>query len=381
MAAKRGIAVSRAIIVGSTSTPLSEVERITAPPDHTHRWTVAVRSPASHALPTIIVAADGTVQTSGVGDTSGSGTAGQKGVHTRAKDDQLDFHKMVGGKDDLSYMIKRVQFKLHDTYQQPTRNIDKPPFQVTETGWGEFEIVIKIYFVSESGEKPITLYHHLKLHPWLPPIVKPAGSKKEEDLAALAAQQAKELAAQKPPPVVHSWQYEEIVFPEPTEMFYDILIANPPSPLPTLSADTMADPDTYESWVQSVIKANQASTGTSKKHKAGSTDSTGYPSHEGPETESMERTRILSNVLTLSTHAIIGQHPHPIHAPTGTPFPSLSQEAVQGETYRIEVARGMALNELERERTALITAEKKMRDIRKKIDEITKRERELAEAA
>jgi YEATS domain-containing protein 4 len=33
-----------------------------------------------------------------------------------------------------------------------------------------------------------------------------------------------------PPPVVHSWAYEEIVFPEPLEPFYDILIAHPPTP-------------------------------------------------------------------------------------------------------------------------------------------------------
>ena len=32
------------------------------------------------------------------------------------------------------------------------------------------------------------------------------------------------------PAVVHSWQYEEIVFPEPTEAFYEILVAHPPTP-------------------------------------------------------------------------------------------------------------------------------------------------------
>jgi len=31
------------------------------------------------------------------------------------------------------------------------------------------------------------------------------------------------------PPVVHSWQYEEIVFPEPTEAFFDILNSNVPT--------------------------------------------------------------------------------------------------------------------------------------------------------
>lgn len=37
---------------------------------------------------------------------------------------------------------------------------------MSETGWGEFEIAIKIYFHAASGEKPVTLYHHLRLHPY-----------------------------------------------------------------------------------------------------------------------------------------------------------------------------------------------------------------------
>ncbi len=44
--------------------------------------------------------------------------------------------------------------------------IEKPPFEVTETGWGEFDLIIKIHFNPVSGEKPLTLYHHLKLHPY-----------------------------------------------------------------------------------------------------------------------------------------------------------------------------------------------------------------------
>jgi YEATS domain-containing protein 4 len=42
--------------------------------------------------------------------------------------------------------------------------IETPPYEVTETGWGEFEIMIKIYFV-DPAEKHQTLYHHLQLYP------------------------------------------------------------------------------------------------------------------------------------------------------------------------------------------------------------------------
>ena len=40
---------------------------------------------------------------------------------------------------------------------------ETPPYEVTETGWGEFEIVIKIWFVDPT-EKPVTLYHQLQLY-------------------------------------------------------------------------------------------------------------------------------------------------------------------------------------------------------------------------
>ncbi|KAJ8087092.1 NuA4 histone H4 acetyltransferase complex and the SWR1 complex subunit [Marasmius tenuissimus] len=173
----RGISIFRPIIYGNTATLLTPEERKNGvnPPDHTHKWTVAVRSAAS------------------VTDSD-----------------------IVGGADDLSYFIKRVTFKLHDTYANPTRNIDKPPFEVSETGWGEFEIQIRILFISEAGEKPMVLYHHLKLHPWTasgePEIPPP------------------EVALKMGP--VHSWQYDEVVFNDPFQNFLNILTAHPPTPLP-----------------------------------------------------------------------------------------------------------------------------------------------------
>ncbi|KZP21537.1 yeats family protein [Athelia psychrophila] len=174
----RGVTIHRPVIYGNTATVMTAKEREScAFPDHTHRWTVAVRSAAST--------------------------------------NDMD---IVGGADDLGYFIKRVAFKLHETYATPTRNIDKPPFEVTETGWGEFEIQIKITFIAESGEKAITFYHHLKLHPWtltgdpeIPPL---------EQAIALGP--------------VHSWQYDEIVFTDPYQSFLNILTAHPPTPLPKM---------------------------------------------------------------------------------------------------------------------------------------------------
>ena len=55
----------------------------------------------------------------------------------------------------MSTYVKRVLFKLHESYADPNRYVDKPPYEVTETGWGEFEIVIKIYF-HDPNERPVS---------------------------------------------------------------------------------------------------------------------------------------------------------------------------------------------------------------------------------
>jgi len=186
--------------------------------------------------------------------------------------------------------VKRVFFLLllmRFSLLNLAPGIDKAPFQVTETGWGEFDVQIKILFVPESGEKPLTTYHRLKLHPWHPVAVRApdasatgaeaAGAseeklqmmerapmdevaevteaqslneaegeadttmqvdvKREEEQPNLTSmgqapmeQPAAGSSSVKHPPVVHSWTYDEIVFPEPTEAFYEILLANPPTP-------------------------------------------------------------------------------------------------------------------------------------------------------
>ena len=107
--------IYRPIIYGNTARVMTPEEKATAPPDHTHKWTVAVRSAAS---------------------APGS--------------------DIVGGADDLSYFIRRVTFKLHDTYVNPTRSayaihpsriiaypssipgVEKPPFELTETGCARY---------------------------------------------------------------------------------------------------------------------------------------------------------------------------------------------------------------------------------------------------
>lgn len=168
--------IHRPIIYGNTARLLNSEEKKIAPQDHTHKWTVAVRSASS------------------------------------APDSDI-----VGGADDINHFIKRITFKLHDTYPNPTRSVEKHPFEVTETGWGEFEVQIRITFVPEAGEKNLTLYHHIKLHPW---TVTPSVGESVDNPPTNTFDEP-----------VHSWQYDEVVFHDPYQNFLNILTQNPPTPL------------------------------------------------------------------------------------------------------------------------------------------------------
>eukprot|EP00210_Caulerpa_lentillifera_P007839 g7481.t1 len=94
---------------------------------------------------------------------------------------------------DVSHIIKRVRFQLHPSFPQPERIIEKPPYELEETGWGEFEVVVGIEFHSDAHESPVELTHSLKLYTTSEPSTKR--------------------------PVV-SEKYDEIVFSEPSASFF-----------------------------------------------------------------------------------------------------------------------------------------------------------------
>ncbi|EHK47996.1 uncharacterized protein TrAtP1_000706 [Trichoderma atroviride] len=150
--------IRRPFVIGSTALPFSDSNpRPPGTPDnHTHSWQVFVR---------------------GMEDT------------------------------DITYWLRRVQFKLHESIPNYVRMVEGEPgkpFVVNETGWGEFDITVKLYYVNDSGEKPQTLYHYLRLHPY--------GRTEEEKLAMVATNGE-----------VRAWSYEEQLFNEPYEAFYQIL--------------------------------------------------------------------------------------------------------------------------------------------------------------
>ena len=153
---KQGISIYRPFIFGSSAKPFDPSARPAGlNPEHTHKWTVYIRG--------------------------------------------------VDG-EDISYWLRKVQFKLHETYANSLRTVEAAPFEVTETGWGEFEVQIKLYFVPEAAEKPQTLWHFLKLHPWGPE-------------AEALKERREEIVSQ---------SYEEIIFNEPTEQLYEVMTTEKP---------------------------------------------------------------------------------------------------------------------------------------------------------
>lgn len=158
------LSVTRPIIYGNTAKKFGEVRPPNAPAEHTHLWTIFVRGPQN---------------------------------------------------EDISYLIKKVVFKLHDTYPNATRTVEAPPFELTETGWGEFEINVKIHFVDEANEKMVSFYHHLRLHPYHNVKAEP----------------------QAPNDEISSIYYDELVFNEPNEDFFKILVSRPGNLLPSNKTD------------------------------------------------------------------------------------------------------------------------------------------------
>ncbi|EYU37906.1 hypothetical protein ABFS82_02G013000 [Erythranthe guttata] len=120
--------------------------------------------------------------------------------------------------EDLGVVVKRAVFQLHSSFNNPTRVIEKPPFELSECGWGEFEIAITLHFHSDVGEKPLHLYHHLKLYP-------------EEESGPLST---------KKPVVIES--YDEIVVSEPSEALFARVQNHPAVIVPRLPADFTLPP-------------------------------------------------------------------------------------------------------------------------------------------
>eukprot|EP01080_Neovahlkampfia_damariscottae_P002883 gene2883-4726_t len=130
--------------------------------------------------------------------------------------DQVNTHKWTAylrglqTEDDISY-IKSVTIQLHPSFENPYRTFYSPPYEVTEVGWGEFEIMFSIEFIDPT-EKKLDFIHLLKLF------------------------SASEETTENSP--VISNKIQEIIFVDPKEDLYKVLTQVPVKPKP-LSIDVM----------------------------------------------------------------------------------------------------------------------------------------------
>ncbi|KAI5694392.1 YEATS domain-containing protein 4 [Diaphorina citri] len=138
-------------------------------------------------------------------------------------------------KEDLAKYIKKVSFKLHESYPVNVRILTKPPFEISETGWGEFELVIKIYF-HDPNERPVTLYHMLKLF-------------KTKDAACDATNS-----------LLYNEFYEEIIFNEPTLTMYKTLsstVPHTPASASLIAAHSVNFESAKASTLRGIIEAKK----------------------------------------------------------------------------------------------------------------------------
>lgn len=108
----------------------------------------------------------------------------------------------IEGQPPITTWLKKVQFKIFHTYTTPTRIIEEPPFQVEETGWGGFNVEIKLFFIPEVNARQQDRQHYLQLEPY-----------------GTEAEIQKQIEAK----LVRAEYLEIIEFNEPTEALWDIL--------------------------------------------------------------------------------------------------------------------------------------------------------------
>ncbi|KAJ1997111.1 transcription factor TFIIF complex subunit Tfg3, partial [Coemansia thaxteri] len=58
--------------------------------------------------------------------------------------------------------VKKVEFVLHETFDDQHRVVSHPPYKIQEEGWGEFDLLIIVHFV--NCPEPYKIVHDLSFH-------------------------------------------------------------------------------------------------------------------------------------------------------------------------------------------------------------------------
>ncbi|KAJ2746679.1 transcription factor TFIIF complex subunit Tfg3 [Coemansia sp. BCRC 34301] len=73
----------------------------------------------------------------------------------------LDGRPKASSAHQLPY-VKKVEFILHETFDNSHRVVSYPPYKMEEEGWGEFDLVVMVYFV--NCPEPYKIVHDLNFH-------------------------------------------------------------------------------------------------------------------------------------------------------------------------------------------------------------------------
>ncbi|KAL7753363.1 NuA4 histone H4 acetyltransferase complex and the SWR1 complex subunit [Sorochytrium milnesiophthora] len=184
-ARKKGIQLALPIVYGNHACYLPEDHPLRAG-GHTHQWTVYVRSP--YTTPAAFIQSVSAANRAGTDPTA---------TATPPTD------------DNAGYFIRKVLFRLHESFENRLRVVDHPPFHVTETGWGEFEIQIQIH-LQDYAERNVKVTHLLKLF-----------RPDEEDNATVVFTGADENGT-----TLTVEHYDEVIVNEPTEQFCELALRN-----------------------------------------------------------------------------------------------------------------------------------------------------------
>ena len=189
--------------------------RLSSNPEHTHQWTVFLRGAFNQDITYAVSKVVFTLHPSFADPIRGAPVRRACGPPPRVR----------AAVKAAAIRLRSPPPPLPNAVRAPPE-IRAPPFQVSETGWGAFEVGIEV-FLKEPGAAPFVFSHLLKLYP--------------DPGAAVSA----DGGAAKP---VLSERYDEIVFPVlPADAaLRDAILAGPlvePPPYPYQDALTVFSPE------------------------------------------------------------------------------------------------------------------------------------------
>eukprot|EP00879_Flechtneria_rotunda_P009663 GHRR01010110.1.p1 GENE.GHRR01010110.1~~GHRR01010110.1.p1 ORF type:complete len:207 (+),score=30.89 GHRR01010110.1:224-844(+) len=136
------------------------------------------------------------------------------------------------GSEDISHLFTKVTFNLHPSFKEPVRHVEGPSYELTEAGWGEFDIGVVLHFAPDAQEKPLEIFHRLKLY-------------SDDDPTG---------ATRKP---VVAEQFEELVFVHPHQAFYRRILAHQPRPRLPLTIEGYLQPPVEADDLAHILEARR----------------------------------------------------------------------------------------------------------------------------